>query len=154
MKRHGFKRALLGYSKRDVCEYIAEKDQQYTQALTEKNTALEKTVINLNRQIAELQQENDNLRYRIHSVFGNIPDRGNPEEEMSEALETEQQRSMEAIRGFKQEQLEKLHLYENRFKEAHREWREIMVAFTEYFEGEILMIDEMEKELSEMDDNL
>lgn len=69
-----FQTSLFGYSKKGVCAYIAEINEEFSQKLLEKDMACKDTVQALREQLEQLKQENEQLRAGRQEVAGALID--------------------------------------------------------------------------------
>lgn len=69
-----FQTGLFGYSKKSVCAYIAEINEEFSQKLLEKDMACKDTVQTLREQLEQLKQENEQLRAGRQEVAGALID--------------------------------------------------------------------------------
>lgn len=69
-----FQTSLFGYSKKSVCAYIAEINEEFSQKLLEKDMACKDTVQTLREQLEQLKQENEQLRAGRQEVAGALID--------------------------------------------------------------------------------
>lgn len=69
-----FQTSLLGYSKKGVCAYIAEMNEEFSQKLLEKDKACKDAVRTLQEQLEQLKRENGQLRAERREVAGALID--------------------------------------------------------------------------------
>ena len=62
MKISELRTSLWGYRKGDVCEYVAELDEQFSARLTERETLLRETADSLRSELAKKEEELAQLR--------------------------------------------------------------------------------------------
>lgn len=69
-----FQTSLLGYSKKSVCAYIAEMNEEFSKKLLEKDMARKDAVQTLQEQLEQLKRENEQLRAERREVAGALID--------------------------------------------------------------------------------
>lgn len=72
--REVFQNSLFGYSKKSVCAYVAEMNEEFSKRLLEKDMEHRQTVQELKEQLERLERENEQLRMARQEVAGALID--------------------------------------------------------------------------------
>ena len=69
-----FQTSLFGYSKKNVCAYIAELNEGFSSKLMEKDVECQNTINELKSMLEQLRRENEQLQAERREVAGALID--------------------------------------------------------------------------------